>query len=53
MSRSSEYIRLDSDREDLSSKRGQDLATNLVRDLVTNLVDIQTGWFGTLEKTVV
>ena len=35
MSRSLEYSRLESDGEDLESKRGQ--------DLVANLVNIQTG----------
>ena len=40
MSGSLEYTGLESDGEDLRSKRGQDLVTNLVRDLVANLVDI-------------
>ena len=40
MSGSSEYSRPESDGEDLRSKRGQDLVTNLVGDLVANLVDI-------------
>ena len=40
MSGSLEYSRPEGDREDLESKRGQDLAANLVRNLVANLDDI-------------
>ena len=43
MSRNPEYSRPEGNREDLESKRGQDLVTNLVGNLVANLVDIRTG----------
>ena len=40
MSGSLDYSRLESDREDLGSERGQDLVANLVKNSVANLVDI-------------